>query len=524
MFSLLQPSFYCVDLLIATTNMPSSHLEGSHTTDCCPGRSLRTLTIGWFLFAFRTAASGLPNCSQPPPVTLHLPSNRCPLPSNSGQLPCNSVGQQRWSPSNSQAGVDGHEHFFFLLETALLLTFVMSKDRPVLPLSLFSFKVHFANGDILHLDGSLTNGKTGQVLPPGAQIAADGSARLANGMVVKPDGSVQLPNGAVKLPDGRVRLADGGWAMADEDGNVPMPDGTILYKNGEVRLPDETILRPDGHCVMSDGTIRLRDGTVKPKDFQLPHLQVIWCAIGAAGDGSDAPGYIPDTLHPAVLLLVVNPCSHSPVRPCVEIRPPPLCVQRMPCPTVCPTLPFGRTVIFLGPDSLGTGFRCQTACPTNTPVRTVFFEGFIVRWTAGGGVLPHPAQPVHTNHWAPRTRKRHQQEHRPQRPTESSDPTQQAKGRTGDCPGPRKGTTTQRNVTQGGGGIRFSLLMHGVLESIRIAGDYLCIDSRVTETRRPFFCRCQDSRQAGGCPPPPTSPRRRRQRPADHPTLAQSRP
>ena len=45
---------------------------------------------------------------------------------------------------------------------------------------------------------------------------------------------------------------------------------------------------------------------------------------------------------------------------------------------------------------------------------------------------------------------RHQQEHRPQRPTESSDPTQHAKGRTGDRPGPRKGATTRRNVTQGG--------------------------------------------------------------------------
>ena len=51
--------------------------------------------------------------------------------------------------------------------------------------------------------------------------------------------------------------------------------------------------------------------------------------------------------------------------------------------------------------------------------------------------------------WAPRTRKRHQQEHRPQRPTERSDPTQHAKGRTGGCPGPRKGATTGRNVTQG---------------------------------------------------------------------------
>ena len=67
-------------------------------------------------------------------------------------------------------------------------------------------------------------------------------------------------------------------------------------------------------------------------------------------------------------------------------------------------------------------------------------------------IPPHPAQPQHTNHWAPRTRKRHQQEHRPQRPTERSDPTQHAKGRPGDCPGPRKGTTTRRHVTQGGGG------------------------------------------------------------------------
>ena len=64
---------------------------------------------------------------------------------------------------------------------------------------------------------------------------------------------------------------------------------------------------------------------------------------------------------------------------------------------------------------------------------------------------PHPAQPQHTNYWAPITRKRHQQEHRPQRPTESSAPTQHAKGRTGDRPGPRKGATIRRNVTQGGG-------------------------------------------------------------------------
>ena len=69
-------------------------------------------------------------------------------------------------------------------------------------------------------------------------------------------------------------------------------------------------------------------------------------------------------------------------------------------------------------------------------------------------ILPHPAQPQHTNHWAPWTRKRHQQEHRPQRPTESSDPTQHAKGRMGDCPGRRKETTNRRNVTRGGGGVK----------------------------------------------------------------------
>ena len=48
--------------------------------------------------------------------------------------------------------------------------------------------------------------------------------------------------------------------------------------------------------------------------------------------------------------------------------------------------------------------------------------------------MPHSAQPQHTKYWAPQTRKRHQQEHRP---TESSDPTQHTKGRTG--PNPNQG-------------------------------------------------------------------------------------
>ena len=49
-----------------------------------------------------------------------------------------------------------------------------------------------------------------------------------------------------------------------------------------------------------------------------------------------------------------------------------------------------------------------------------------------------PAQLQCANHWAQRTRKRHHKEHWSQWLTERSDPMQHAKGRTGDCPGPRK--------------------------------------------------------------------------------------
>ena len=94
-----------------------------------------------------------------------------------------------------------------------------------------------------------------------------------------------------------------------------------------------------------------------------------------------------------------------------------------------------------------------TAKPVKRPRQQPAHPQYANYWaplTRKRHIPPHPAQPQHTNHWAPRTRKRHQQEHRPQRPTESSDPTQHAKGRTGDCPGPHKGATTRRNVTQGG--------------------------------------------------------------------------
>ena len=87
----------------------------------------------------------------------------------------------------------------------------------------------------------------------------------------------------------------------------------------------------------------------------------------------------------------------------------------------------------------------------------------MVVWGGRGSPPPPPpqwgatdAQTAHhaTSSTAPahqpsRTRKRHQQEHGPQRLIERSNPTQHAKGRTGDCPGLRKETTTRRNVTQG---------------------------------------------------------------------------
>ena len=105
--------------------------------------------------------------------------------------------------------------------------------------------------------------------------------------------------------------------------------------------------------------------------------------------------------------------------------------------------PGGWDVLEAGAGALSGGAEAVTGGPMS-----IFLSG-----GGGGGkrhIPPHPAQPQHTNDGAPRTRKRHPQEHRPQRPTERSDPTQHAKGRTSDCPGPCKGATTRRNVTRGG--------------------------------------------------------------------------
>ena len=117
---------------------------------------------------------------------------------------------------------------------------------------------------------------------------------------------------------------------------------------------------------------------------------------------------------------------------------------------------LGRTETQRGRLWTACGRRCVDGKHSQTaPTTTSTYPQYANYWaplTRKRHIPPHPAQPRHTNDWAPRTRKRHQREHRPQRPTERSDPTQHAKGRTGDCPGPRKGTATRRNVTRGGGG------------------------------------------------------------------------
>ena len=124
-------------------------------------------------------------------------------------------------------------------------------------------------------------------------------------------------------------------------------------------------------------------------------------------------------------------------------------------------------------------------------------------------IPPHSAQPRHANYWAPRTRKRHQREHRPQQPTERSDPTQHAKGRTGDCPGPRKETTTRRNVARGGG---VSIINRGAPPPpLRILGaptyqfcPSLChlSDFGVETKRQPTFLRSETTVAAWNSPPP----------------------
>ena len=115
---------------------------------------------------------------------------------------------------------------------------------------------------------------------------------------------------------------------------------------------------------------------------------------------------------------------------------------------------------------------------------------------------PHSAQPQHTDHWAPRTRKRHQKEHRPQRPTESSDPTQHAKGRAGDCLGPRNETATRR----GGGG---RMQNQKVLQTPRCFGVPLAPNHKSVEPPLRFDIplALYDWAQPFQCLPPPPPPK-----------------
>ena len=104
------------------------------------------------------------------------------------------------------------------------------------------------------------------------------------------------------------------------------------------------------------------------------------------------------------------------------------------------------------PPTLHSGGGVWTAKTVKRPRQQPAHPQYANYWaplTRKRHIPPHPAQPQHTNDRAPRTRKRHQREHRPQRPTERSAPTQHAKGRTGDCPGPCKETATRRNATRG---------------------------------------------------------------------------
>ena len=104
------------------------------------------------------------------------------------------------------------------------------------------------------------------------------------------------------------------------------------------------------------------------------------------------------------------------------------------------------------PEDRGVGTAKTVKRPPQQPVQPQY-ANYWAPLTRNRHILPHPARPQHTNHWA-LSAKRHQQEHQPQRPTESSGAMQHVNGRTGDCPGPLKETTTRRNVTGGGGGFK----------------------------------------------------------------------
>ena len=135
-------------------------------------------------------------------------------------------------------------------------------------------------------------------------------------------------------------------------------------------------------------------------------------------------------------------------------------------PTSTPTVrSVGRGVLSAWPAGwAGRGARgCETSPPhgpRSSDAAAHFMRGRAgdcpgprQEGNAGGGPPTHRLQPWQAQYWAPHTQKR-SDTHRPRGRPANDDPTHSAKGRTGDCPGPRRETNEGRNVTQGGGGQR----------------------------------------------------------------------
>ena len=138
-----------------------------------------------------------------------------------------------------------------------------------------------------------------------------------------------------------------------------------------------------------------------------------------------------------------------------SLPPPPRCTA----PTCTDGIQNGDE---LGVDCSGSCAVCgMFHCPSWWSAELVPTSAF--RWAApqggGGGAGPHAhgnaarqvVGDLRTEVWGQQRQSNdpRNNQHSPNTPT-TGDPPQYAKGRTGDCPGPRKETTTQRNVMQGG--------------------------------------------------------------------------
>ena len=149
---------------------------------------------------------------------------------------------------------------------------------------------------------------------------------------------------------------------------------------------------------------------------------------------------------------VLRLCGGSGHRPCARQCPNGAMPPRPPLsPSVCRNVSQSRTDFGVVPnvprDAMGQEHRNSQMTPattSTTPRRQLL--GAADAQTAR--TATSSTAPVHQPLGS--ANERHHKAHRPQRPTERSNPTQHAKGRTGDCPGPRKEATTRRTVTQGG--------------------------------------------------------------------------